>query len=132
MTDDKLPPAPTGSQAPGRRLWRSVVQKYKLDEHETALLTEAVRTVDVLAELDVAVRRDGVTVETPQGLRLTPQWWRLEVSGWCWRGCWQRCACPKRNRQRDVLNVAVALAGPTASRRWADGDTNRYRRREQC
>ncbi len=72
MSEDKLPPAPTGTQAPGRRLWRSVWEKYKLDEHETALLTEAVRTVDVLADLDVAIRRDGVTIETPQGLRAHP------------------------------------------------------------
>jgi hypothetical protein len=48
------------------------VTKYELDEHETALLVEAVRTVDALTELNTAVRRDGVTIETPQGLRAHP------------------------------------------------------------
>ncbi len=38
----------TGMRAPGRRLWALVVDDYDLDEHELALLREAVRTVDLL------------------------------------------------------------------------------------
>ncbi len=63
---------PTGSKAAGRRLWASVVDEYELDEHETALLVEAVRTVDLLADLDAAVRRDGALVASPQGVKAHP------------------------------------------------------------
>jgi len=53
-------------------LWSSVVDLYDLDVHELALLGEAVRTLDVLADLDAAVRRDGPLVESPQGQRAHP------------------------------------------------------------
>jgi hypothetical protein len=33
------------------------------------VLTEAVRTLDVLAALDAALRRDGPLVDAPQGMR---------------------------------------------------------------
>jgi hypothetical protein len=64
--------APAGLAVPGRRLWASVVDRYELDEHERALLVEAVRTVDLLDRLDREVRRDGPTIDTPQGLRAHP------------------------------------------------------------
>jgi hypothetical protein len=54
---DGAPKPPTGTRAAGLRLWSSVVDEYDLDEHELALLTEATRTVDLLTQLDVAVRR---------------------------------------------------------------------------
>lgn len=69
MSDRKVP---AGLRAAGRRLWSSVVDVYDLDEHELALLVEAVRTVDVLADLDTAVRRDGPLVESPQGQKAHP------------------------------------------------------------
>lgn len=53
-------------------MWRSIVDLYDLDEHELSLLREAVRTVDVLAELDAAVRRDGPLLGSPQGERVHP------------------------------------------------------------
>ncbi len=63
---------PVGAREPGKRLWRSVVEAFDLDEHELALLREATRTVDALAGLDAAVRRDGPVVESPQGQRAHP------------------------------------------------------------
>jgi len=63
---------PAGLAASGKRLWHSVVDDYELDEHETALLLEACRTVDVLDDLAAAVRRDGALVDSPQGLRAHP------------------------------------------------------------
>lgn len=59
--------APDGLRAPGRRLWDQVSGGFELDEHERALLVEAVRTVDLLAQLDVAVRRDGPLVPSEKG-----------------------------------------------------------------
>ena len=53
--------------AAGRRLWSSVVDVYDLEEHERALLVEAVRTVDLLADLDAAVRKEGALVASPLG-----------------------------------------------------------------
>jgi len=53
-------------------LWASVVDVYELEHHEIVLLTEAVRTVDLLAALDDAVRADGALVESPQGLKAHP------------------------------------------------------------
>ena len=66
------PSPPTGTGAAGRRLWLSVVTDYDLDEHERAVLVEAVRTVDVLDELDAAVRSEGAIVDGPQGSRANP------------------------------------------------------------
>lgn len=57
------PKAPSGAGPAGRRLWSSVTAEFDLEEHETALLVEAVRTVDVLAELDELVRSQGAVVE---------------------------------------------------------------------
>ena len=72
MSTDSTPKPPAGTRAGGRRLWTSVVKDYDLEEHELALLTEAVRTVDLLDELDAAVRRDGPLVESPQGTKAHP------------------------------------------------------------
>ena len=56
-------PSPTvGTTAAGRRLHAQVVERFELDEHELALLLEAVRTVDVLERLAVIVERDGPMV----------------------------------------------------------------------
>jgi len=71
MTEN-APAPPTGTRAGGRRLWESVAGLYDLDEHESALLTEAVRTVDALDALDAKVRREGVIVTGPQGDRAHP------------------------------------------------------------
>jgi len=64
--------APRTLSAAGRRLWDSVDGPYELDEHEAALLLEACRTVDLLADLDAAVRRDGALINSPQGVRAHP------------------------------------------------------------
>lgn len=66
------PRTPPGLRAPGRRLWASVVDDYELDEHEMAMLVEAVRTVDLLDLLDARVRADGPIVASPQGDRAHP------------------------------------------------------------
>lgn len=55
------PPPHTGPS--GLALWESVLSGYDLEFHELALLREAVRTVDQLDKLAVAVNRDGVVSE---------------------------------------------------------------------
>lgn len=71
MSRSETPKPPTGTRAPGRRLWVSVLRDYELDEHETVLLVEAVRTVDLLDLLEVEVRK-GAVVESPQGRKANP------------------------------------------------------------
>ncbi len=65
-------PPPENVAPAGARLWSSVVDDYKLDEHELALLVEACRTVDLFDEPAAAVRRDGVLVMGPAGQRPHP------------------------------------------------------------
>ncbi len=63
---------PAGLRTAGKRLWRSVLQEYELEEHERAMLLEACRSLDLLDQLDAAVRRDGAMVESQQGARAHP------------------------------------------------------------
>src|SRR5258707_13450914 len=65
-----VPSAPKGAGTSGRALWRDVLGKYELEEHELALLREAVRTVGDLDGLAAVVARDGLTI----GGRGHPAW----------------------------------------------------------
>lgn len=66
------PAVPRGTRAAGKRLWLAVTADFDLEEHELALLVEAVRTVDLLDQLDAAVKRDGPLVDSPQGVKAHP------------------------------------------------------------
>lgn len=59
---------PKGVGPSGRALWRDVLGKYELEEHELALLREACRTVDDLDALSGIVGDEGMTV----GARVHP------------------------------------------------------------
>jgi hypothetical protein len=65
MPDPPVPAAPRGSKASGKRLWRSILGEYVLEEHEVALLREMTRQVDQLDQLQAAVERDGLMVTGP-------------------------------------------------------------------
>ena len=65
MPDQRIPAAPAGSKTSGKRLWRSVLAEYELEEHEMALLREMVRSVDQLDALQALVDRDGPMVTGP-------------------------------------------------------------------
>lgn len=68
----RAPAPPKGSAVGGRRLWRSVLDSFDLEEHELALLREAVRTVDTLDGLAAIVADEGLIVSTPTGPRAHP------------------------------------------------------------
>jgi hypothetical protein len=72
MPHKDFPKPPSGTRASGRRLWASIVTVYELEEHELALLREAVRTVDTLDRLDALVRADGGMIDTPTGVKVHP------------------------------------------------------------
>lgn len=61
------PPAGTGPH--GRALWADVLGKYVLEEHEQALLREAVRTVDQLDALHEIIDRDGLLIDSANGVQ---------------------------------------------------------------
>jgi len=67
-----IPKPPNGTGASGHRLWRDVLSKYELEEHEMALLREAVRTVDALDGLAALVAAEGLTVEGQRGPKVHP------------------------------------------------------------
>ena len=77
MSDTRPPRWPA---RPGRRLWDSVVDRYELDEHERALLVEAVLTCSTCSTGDHEVRRDGPTIDSPRGSALTRPRSRLACS----------------------------------------------------
>ena len=54
-----IPRAPEGAGAAGKRLWRSVLGEYELQEHEQVLLRQAVRVADLCDELQAVVEVDG-------------------------------------------------------------------------
>lgn len=55
----KNPAPPRGTKTSGRRLWTSILADFELEEHELALLREAVRTVDQLDTLHEIVEKEG-------------------------------------------------------------------------
>lgn len=71
--DDYAPPrAPRGLKAGGKRLWRAVSEEFELGEHELSVLLQACRTLDALDELERIVVAEGVTHDSPQGVRAHP------------------------------------------------------------
>lgn len=57
-----VPAAPKGSRASGRRLWRSVLDRFDLDEHELVLLRQAVAVADLCDALQAEVDVSGLVV----------------------------------------------------------------------
>jgi hypothetical protein len=63
---------PRGLAAPGRRLWDCVTADYELDAPELALLEEACKTRDFIAELRLKVAETGPIIDSRQGPRVSP------------------------------------------------------------
>jgi hypothetical protein len=60
---------PAGLDAAGKRLWKSVVDVFDLDEepHKVQVLTQACRVADIIAELDEHAAEAPLTVKGSQG-----------------------------------------------------------------
>lgn len=71
-SDARLPRVPNGIGATGKRLWRAVVAEYELDPQGLALLEQACRTVDTIANLEAVSAAEGVMSESSQGARVHP------------------------------------------------------------
>ncbi|CAN5785499.1 hypothetical protein BH20ACT4_BH20ACT4_05720 [soil metagenome] len=69
---NRIPAAPPGTKANGKRLWRDVLASFDFEEHELALLREAIRTIDTLDDLAASVARDGPIVDGRDGPKAHP------------------------------------------------------------
>jgi hypothetical protein len=63
----RIPTAPAGTGVNGGKLWRDVLGKYELEQHEMGLLREMVRTTDLLDKLAAIIRREGLMVSGAHG-----------------------------------------------------------------
>jgi hypothetical protein len=63
---------PRGLRAAGRRLWTAVTCDFELDPPELELLTEACRTLDLIADLRTEAAKNGVVIASNQGVRVHP------------------------------------------------------------
>jgi hypothetical protein len=54
-----VPRAPEGAGTAGKRLWRAVLGDYELQEHELALLRQAVRVADLCDQLQSVIEAEG-------------------------------------------------------------------------
>jgi len=72
MARKQIPAPPKGTGVNGGKLWRDVLDKYELEQHELMLLREMVRTVDLLDKLVAITTREGLMVEGPHGSKPHP------------------------------------------------------------
>ncbi|HWY01249.1 MAG TPA: terminase [Mycobacterium sp.] len=68
----KVPPVPRGTGANGAKLWREILGNYELQQHELALLTEAVRLVDELDRLHEIIATEELITVGPHGSKVHP------------------------------------------------------------
>jgi hypothetical protein len=133
MTD-----TPRGLRAGGRRLWEAVTGTFDLDPPEAALLEEACRTRDLLADLRREIAQNPAVIDSSQGVRVHPvmveaRQQRLVLAkllaglGGCPRGSSTTRTTP-RERAYEALGARLAAAraahirrgavGAAGSRRW--------------
>lgn len=67
MASKQVPAPPRGTGANGAKVWRDILGKYELEEHELALLREMVRTTDLLDNLAAITAREGLMVAGAHG-----------------------------------------------------------------
>lgn len=53
---------PAGLGKAGRRLWRSLIDRFEFDPHELIMVEAAARQADMIAGLEAAIKDDGLTV----------------------------------------------------------------------
>lgn len=66
------PAAPAGTGPRGEALWRSLTEMYALEEHELAILRDAVGTVDLVERLAAVLAVEGPVIDSPQGRKAHP------------------------------------------------------------
>jgi hypothetical protein len=67
-----IPKAPEGTKEAGLKLWRAVLTRYDLEEHEVTLLGQACRVADLCADLQKHIDDYGLMVSGSKRVRLRP------------------------------------------------------------
>lgn len=67
-----IPRPPAGLSKTGRALWRAVLTDFELDDHESAILTQACRLADLCDTLQGTLDTEGVMSQSSQGTRVHP------------------------------------------------------------
>jgi len=68
----EIPKPPTGCKRAGRKIWTAIVENFELEQHEMALLEQAVRVADICADLQAALDADGLIVDGQRGPKSHP------------------------------------------------------------
>lgn len=63
---------PRSLNTAGKKLWNSAVEEFEWAHHELAMLEEACRTRDRIAQLDRVVADEGIMLASSQGSRVHP------------------------------------------------------------
>ena len=79
MTSRGAPTAPKGLGPSGRRLWRSVQERFELDVHDELTLIEACRTADRCDQLAAEAARSGLTSTNKRGDLIATSVWSVAV-----------------------------------------------------
>ncbi len=85
MAKKQIPAPPKSIGSSGGKLWRDVLGKFELEEHELALLKEMARTVDRLDALAAITAREG--------FRWPVRMARRRIGRRPSRGSWGSCLC---------------------------------------
>jgi phage terminase small subunit len=67
-----LPRPPAGLGREARKLWRDTLRDFELQSHHLAVLEQACRALDVIAEAEAAIARDGAFLPGRFGVRSHP------------------------------------------------------------
>lgn len=106
---DSRPEPPEGLQERGEAVWRAVMTAFELQAHETALLVEICRTVDLLDRLQALVLDQGEVLPWGDGVRANP-------------------ALVELRQHRLVLSRMITSLGiPADEDQWKPGYQPRYR-----
>lgn len=103
---EKSHPVPRDLKTAGRKLWRSTVDAYVLEEHELGLLREACRTADALDALQAVVAADGVLDESPHGQRAHPALVELRLQRVCFARLVAQLGMPTGGQDADAPSAA--------------------------
>jgi hypothetical protein len=72
MTNSPIPRAPAKLSIESRTIWAQVHTDFVLDDAVRVVLEVALRARDRAAEARALIEKEGLTIETPKGMRQNP------------------------------------------------------------
>jgi P27 family predicted phage terminase small subunit len=115
------PRAPAGLGTTGRAFWRHVHHEYaELEQGETALLTQACRTLDTITELERAAADDGTMITGSAGQPvLHPAITEIRLQRTAFARLLDQLGLPTEDSQAAPASPAARRAQKAAQARWA-------------